>query len=126
DHQSEYTVPCCVAWRPKYCSNTLSAAGAAAVPPWPPFSISAQTTSFGLSYGPYPHHHDWLKRRGIPSPGSTAFSAVPVLPAICTGKLPKTAVEVPNDACVASSRPWRITPSTLGPMLICCAAGAAG
>ena len=36
----------------KNCSNTFSAAGAATVPPWPPFSISAQTTSVGLSYGP--------------------------------------------------------------------------
>ena len=36
----------------KYASNTCSAAGAAAVPPWPPFSITAQTTIDGLSYGP--------------------------------------------------------------------------
>ncbi len=36
----------------KNCSNTFSAAGAATEPPWPPFSISAQTTSVGLSYGP--------------------------------------------------------------------------
>src|SRR2546421_10338305 len=52
DHQSECTAPCCVAWRPKYCSNTFSAAGAAAVPPWPPFSITAQTTIVGFSVGP--------------------------------------------------------------------------
>ena len=36
----------------KNCWNTCSAAGAAAVPPWPPFSISAQTTSSGSSTGP--------------------------------------------------------------------------
>ena len=36
----------------KNCWNTFSAAGAAAVPPWPPFSISAQTTSSGSSTGP--------------------------------------------------------------------------
>ena len=36
----------------KYCSNTFSAAGAAAVPPWPPFSITAQTTIDGAVYGP--------------------------------------------------------------------------
>src|SRR5207244_9595452 len=85
-HQSEWTGPVvdtCV-W--KNSSKTWSAAGAAAVPPWPPFSISAQTTSVGLSAGPYPHHHDWLKIRGYPSPGSMVFSAVPVLPAIGTGK----------------------------------------
>ena len=28
----------------KYCSKTLSAAGAAAVPPWPPFSMTAQSS----------------------------------------------------------------------------------
>ncbi len=37
---------------PKYCSNTFSAAGAAAVPPWPPFSITAQTTIVGALNGP--------------------------------------------------------------------------
>ena len=37
---------------PKYCSKTRSAAGAAAVPPWPPFSISAQTTIVGSFAGP--------------------------------------------------------------------------
>ena len=36
----------------KYFSKTLRAAGAAAVPPWPPFSITAQTTIVGVSYGP--------------------------------------------------------------------------
>src|SRR5262245_39502668 len=40
--------------------KTSSAAGAAAVPPCPPSSISAHTTSSGLATGPYPHHHDWL------------------------------------------------------------------
>ena len=39
-----------VVW--KYCSKTFSAAGAAAVPPWPPFSITAQTTIVGASNGP--------------------------------------------------------------------------
>ena len=36
----------------KYASNTLSAAGAADVPPWPPFSITAQTVIVGVSTGP--------------------------------------------------------------------------
>jgi hypothetical protein len=36
----------------KYDEKTSAAAGAAAVPPRPPFSITAQTTSFGLSVGP--------------------------------------------------------------------------
>ena len=36
----------------KYFSNTFSAAGAAAVPPWPPFSITAQTTIVAFSDGP--------------------------------------------------------------------------
>ena len=49
----------------KYCSNTFSAAGAAAVPPWPPFSITAQTTIDGASNGPYPHHHDWFRFCGV-------------------------------------------------------------
>ena len=35
----------------KYCSNTFNAAGAAAEPPWPPFSMSAQTVIVGLSAG---------------------------------------------------------------------------
>ena len=48
-----------VVW--KYCSKTLSAAGAAAVPPCPPFSITAQTTICGESKGPYPHHHDCVR-----------------------------------------------------------------
>ena len=33
----------------KYCSKTRRAAGAAAVPPWPPFSITAQTAIVGWS-----------------------------------------------------------------------------
>ena len=36
----------------KYDWKTFSAAGAADVPPWPPFSITAQTTIVGLSNGP--------------------------------------------------------------------------
>ena len=42
----------------------LFAVGAAAVEPWPPFSITAQTTSGPLPFvgepsnGPQPHHHD--------------------------------------------------------------------
>ena len=51
-HQSLWIAPIDGAFWWKYCSNTFSAVGAAAVPPWPPFSISAQTTSVGLSYGP--------------------------------------------------------------------------
>ena len=43
--------PIAGAFVPKKCSNTLSTAGAAAVPPWPPFSISAQTTIVGWSTG---------------------------------------------------------------------------
>ena len=43
----------------------IAAAGAAAVPPWPPFSITAHTTIDGLSVGPYPHHHDWLSFTGL-------------------------------------------------------------
>ena len=35
----------------KYCSKTFRAAGAAAVPPWPPFSITAQSAMVGLSAG---------------------------------------------------------------------------
>ena len=42
----------------KYFSKTRRAAGAAAVEPCPPFSISAQTTSFASCDGPQPHHHD--------------------------------------------------------------------
>ena len=45
------------AWVPgafwlKYFSKTRSAAGAAAEEPWPPFSITAQTTSWASSEGP--------------------------------------------------------------------------
>ena len=43
---------------PKNRSNTLSAAGAAALEPCPPFSINAHTTSRADSDGPQPHHHD--------------------------------------------------------------------
>src|SRR5205823_6637662 len=39
-HQSEWIGPTTGAFVLKKCSNTFSAAGAAAVPPWPPFSIS--------------------------------------------------------------------------------------
>ena len=58
DDQSTFTS----AWVPgafwlKYFSKTRSAAGAAADDPWPPFSITAQTTSCASSDGPYPHHH---------------------------------------------------------------------
>ena len=37
---------------PKNCSNTRRAAGAAAVEPWPPFSMTAQTTRRASSDGP--------------------------------------------------------------------------
>ena len=47
DHQSVFPVCAAGALRPNQCSNTRSAAGAAAVPPWPPFSMSAQTTIEG-------------------------------------------------------------------------------
>src|SRR5262249_40755198 len=84
----------CVGCALKYDSKTLSAAGAAAVPPWPPFSITAQTTIVGASDGPYPHHQDWSI---FPvNPGMlTFFSAVPVLPEIGTGNVPKIGVDVP-------------------------------
>src|SRR5262249_45639341 len=39
-----------VVW--KNCWKPLGAAGAAASPPWPPFSITAHTTIVGLLYGP--------------------------------------------------------------------------
>ena len=52
DHQSLWIGPVWVACLPKNDSKTLSAAGAAASPPWPPFSISAQTTRSGESEGP--------------------------------------------------------------------------
>ena len=41
-----------VALRLKYFSKTRNAAGAAADEPWPPFSITAQTTSSAESEGP--------------------------------------------------------------------------
>jgi len=52
DHQSLGIGPVRVACLPKNDSKTLSAAGAAASPPWPPFSTSAQTTRSGESEGP--------------------------------------------------------------------------
>ncbi len=52
DHQSEWIGPVGVACLPKNDSKTLSAAGAAASPPCPPFSIKAQTTRSGESEGP--------------------------------------------------------------------------
>src|SRR6266566_3075213 len=64
-HQSEWIGPVVAAFVWKYCSKTFSAAGAAAVPPWPPFSITAHTTSVGLSNGPKPHHHDWFFRSPV-------------------------------------------------------------
>ena len=94
--------------------KTLSAAGAAAAPPWPPFSITAQTTILAFSDGPYPHHQDWSSGRGDVSPGSvTIFSAVPVLPEIETGNEPNTPDEVPIGACVASKRPVRTIESAV-------------
>ena len=52
DHQSVFPMsPIAGAFVLKCCSNTLSAAGAAAVPPWPPFSMTAQTAIDGLSAG---------------------------------------------------------------------------
>ena len=30
-----------------------------AAEPWPPFSMSAQTTIRASLDGPQPHHHDW-------------------------------------------------------------------
>ena len=44
DHRSVSTRICDFALTPKNFSKTRSAAGAAAVEPWPPFSITAQTT----------------------------------------------------------------------------------
>src|SRR6266550_4080859 len=51
------------------------------------------------------------------------FSAVPVLPAIGTGKVPKTAVEVPLGPWVACSRPWRTTSRYRGSSLTIGAGG---
>src|SRR6266480_4444352 len=53
------------------------------------------------------------------------FSAVPVLPAIGTGKVPKTAVEVPLAPCVACSKPWRTTSRKSGSSLTVGAGGGA-
>ena len=60
EHQSEWIGPSWWALTWKNSEKTCSAAGAAAVPPWPPFSITAQTTIFAEFVGPYPHHHDWF------------------------------------------------------------------
>ena len=49
DHQSVLTRVWVSAFTPKNFSKTRSAAGAAAVDPWPPFSITAQTTMRGAS-----------------------------------------------------------------------------
>ena len=55
DDQSTFTRPAAAApCVPKYFSKTRSAAGAAADEPWPPFSITAQTTSSASSDGPVP------------------------------------------------------------------------
>src|SRR5947208_6486575 len=116
--------PVRVAWLPKNDSKTFSAAGAAASPPWPPFSISAQTTRSGESEGPYPHHQDWLKVRKMPSPGSIFFSAVPVLPEMDTGKLPKIEVDVPSAACVAWNKPSRTTARACASTFVGSGAGA--
>src|SRR5262249_11840243 len=126
DHQSEWIGPFCVACLWKNSSNTFSAAGAAASPPWPPFSISAQTTRSGEFEGPYPHHHDWLNVCMYPSPGSIDFSAVPVLPAIGIGTLPKIAVDVPSVECVASNSPSRTTASACASTLVGSGAGGRG
>ena len=60
DHQSVLTRVWLPPLTPKNFSKTRSAAGAAAVDPWPPFSITAQTTMRGASVwaGPQPHHQD--------------------------------------------------------------------
>ncbi len=52
DDQSTFTRAWDGAFRLKYFSKTRSAAGAAADDPWPPFSITAQTTSWASSEGP--------------------------------------------------------------------------
>ena len=53
---------------PKYSWKTLSAAGAATLPPWPPFSTSAQTTSSGSSNGPVAAPQGLVdERRGRPA-----------------------------------------------------------
>ena len=51
-HQSEFTGTTGVSGTSKYFASSFMAAGAAAVPPWPPFSIRAQTAIVGLSVGP--------------------------------------------------------------------------
>ena len=61
-HQSVSTTIAGGASTPKKRSKTLRAAGAAALEPWPPFSISAHTTSRAESDGPQPHHQDWSSR----------------------------------------------------------------
>ena len=49
--QSLATTPWTPACSRNQCSKTFSAAGAATVPPWPPFSITAQTT-IGVRFAP--------------------------------------------------------------------------
>ena len=69
-NQSLGTTPWTPAFSWNQYSNSFSAAGAATAPPWPPFSITAQTTIGGRfrpdgvtcsfpSNGPQPHHHAW-------------------------------------------------------------------
>ena len=58
DHQSVSTTIASGASTLKKRSKTWSAAGAAALEPCPPFSMSAQTTRRAASDGPQPHHHD--------------------------------------------------------------------
>ncbi len=62
DHQSASAVCTSPASLLKNDSKTRSAAGAAASPPKPPFSITAQTTSSAACEGPYPHHQEVSKR----------------------------------------------------------------
>ena len=64
----------------KYASNTLSAAGAAAVPPWPPFSITAQTTIVGVVEGPVAAPPGLVELERVRIAGDvTSFWAVPGL-----------------------------------------------
>ena len=77
------------------------AIGAAVSAPKPPASSVTATTYLGSGQGASATYQDWSAR---PAP----FSAVPVLPAICTGKLANTGVEVPPGALAAPRRPSRI------------------
>src|SRR5262249_56295302 len=84
-HQSTFTSVEVGALTPKYCSKTLSAAGAAALEPWPPFSMSAPTTRRAESEGPQPHHHHWSSRGSPGEPRSgTTLSPVPLFPEVRT------------------------------------------